>query len=117
MSTDLIGVGIALLVIAIIGFWLMALPRTSKYRRSSRWLRDIAVFAGIAAVLSSSVYAVLVFDGHSLSPVTFLEMKILAPFAFGLWIGLSLSLFHSSEFWEPRRPSLWRTRALKSRKI
>jgi hypothetical protein len=117
MPTDLIGVGIALLVIAIVGFWLIALPWTSKYRRSSRWFRDVSVFAGIAVVLSSTVYAVLVFDGHSLSPITFLEMKILAPFAFGIWIALSLSLFHSSEFWEPRRPSLWRTRALKSRKI
>jgi hypothetical protein len=117
MPTDLIGVGIALLFIAIIGFWLVALPWTSKYRRSSRWFRDVAVFAGIAAVLSSSVYAVLVFDGHSLSPVTVLAMKILAPFASGLWIGCSLSLLHSSEFWEPRRPSVWRTRALESRKI
>jgi hypothetical protein len=116
MSTDLIGIGIFLIVIAIIGFWLLVLPWTSKYRRSSRWFRDIAVFAGVAAVLSS-VHALLLLDGHSLSPVTFLEMKILAPVAFGTWIGLSLSLFHSSEFWEPRRPSPWRTRALKSRKI
>jgi hypothetical protein len=114
---DLIGIGISLIVIAIIGFWLLVLPWTSKYRRSSRWFRDAAVFAGLAAVASSSVYALLVFDGHSFSPVTFLEMKISAPFAFGMWIGLSLSLFHSSEFWEPRRPSPLRTWALKSRKI
>jgi hypothetical protein len=117
MPADLIGIGITLFGIAIMGFWMMALPWTSKYRHSSRWFRDAAVFAGLAAVVSSGMYALLVFDGHSLSPVRFLEMKILAPFAFGVWIGISASLFNSSEFWEPRRPSPWRTRALARRKI
>jgi hypothetical protein len=105
MRADLIVAGIALFAIGIVGLWLLALPWTSKYRRSSRWFRDVAVAAGLAAVFSSSGHALVLFYGHALSRVTFLEMQILSQVVSGIWMGLSFSLFHSSDFWEPRPPS------------
>jgi hypothetical protein len=117
MRAILTGAGIALLAIAIVGIWLIALPWTTKYRRSSRWFRDVAIAGGFAALLSSSGHALLLFHAHALSRVRFVELQTLVQVVSGMWMGLLFSLLFSAEFWEPRPPSHWRTRLLKGREI
>jgi hypothetical protein len=106
-----------LIAIAAIGVWLIVLPWTAKYRRSSRWLRDVAIAGGIAALLSSSGHSVLLFYGHALDRARFLEVNVVSYLASGMWMGLLLSLVFSAEFWEPRGPSHWKTHMLRSRKV
>jgi hypothetical protein len=106
-----------LAAIAVVGFWLVILPWTSKYRHSSRWLRDIAVAGGIAALVSSGGHSLLLVHGHALERARFFELQVLSYLAGGMWMGLLLSLMFSAEFWEPRGPSHWKTQMLRSRKV
>jgi len=117
MRADLAGVAIGLFGIAVVGIWLVALPWTRKYRRSSRWFRDVAVAGGLAALLSSGGHSLLLFRAHHLSRVTFIELQIISFVLGGMWMGFLFSLLFSAEFWEPRRPSHWRTHMLRKRQV
>src|SRR5438094_8852171 len=93
-----------LVAIAAIGVWLVVLPWTPKYLRSSRWFRNIAVAGGIAAVVSSSGHTLLLLHGHALDWARFFELQVVSYLAGGMWMGLLFSLVFSAEFWEPRGP-------------
>jgi hypothetical protein len=64
---------------------------------------------GIAAVASSTAHGLLVFRPHSFDQVAAYELRTAAVLLSGLWLGFLFSLLLSAEFWEPRRPSAWRT--------
>ena len=116
-ATDIAIAVVGLSAIAIAGLWLLTLPWTAKYRACSRWFRDVSVSAGIAALVSSGTYALLLSRSPSFSHVRLYELRTLACFASGMWMGLLLSLLGSVEFWEPRQPSTWRTQMLRKRQV
>lgn len=118
MSATEIAVAVILLSGPVaIGLWLVALPWMARYRRSSRWFRDAALWGGIAAVASSTAHGLLVFRPHSFDQVTAYELRTAAVLLSGLWLGFLFSLLLNAEFWEPRRPSAWRTQMLKRRQF
>ncbi len=117
MRADFAGAALGLSGIALVGLWLITLPWMTKYRQSSKWFRDVAVVGGLAALLSSAGHLLLLFRAHHLSRVTFIELQIISFVLGGMWMGLLFSLLFSAEFWEPRRPSHWRTQMLRKRQV
>jgi hypothetical protein len=108
---------VGLSAIAVVGLWLITLPWMAKYRHSSKWFRDVAIAGGLAALVSSGGHSLLLSRPQYFTRVTSLELQIVSFVLGGMWMGLLFSLLYSAEFWEPRRPSVWRDRMLRKRQV
>jgi hypothetical protein len=103
-TSEAIGISLALGAIAVSGLWLIFLPFRRIY--SSPWFRQVAVSCGIAGLLSTAGHALLLLQPHRFDHVRHFEVQTISMVLGGVWLGLLISLFCSSELWGSRSMSI-----------